>query len=64
LHRFTARQTTRLRLIEKARLEEIELQQKLKIIVRMQRIFRHYLPVRLARWGQYKLMNPRDPPTT
>lgn len=43
------RQTARLKAIEKARLEELEHEAKVGAIIRMQRIFRHYLPVRLAR---------------
>ena len=43
------KQIARLRAFEKARLEEIELKRKIKIIVKLQRIFRHYLPIRIAR---------------
>lgn len=43
------RQTTRLKAIERARLEQLELEAKINMIIKMQRIFRHYLPARLAR---------------
>ena len=43
------RQVARLRAIEKAEQEEKELQAKIRIVVKMQRIFRHYLPFRLAK---------------
>lgn len=44
-----ARQTARLRQMERERIEEEELQSKTKVVIKMQRIFRHYLPIRLAR---------------
>ena len=43
------RQMARLRAIEKAEQEEKELQAKIRIVVKMQRIFRHYLPFRLEK---------------
>ena len=43
------RQMARLRAIEKAEQEDKELQAKIRVVIKMQRIFRHYMPFRLAK---------------
>mmetsp|Transcript_13787 Transcript_13787/g.33045 ORF Transcript_13787/g.33045 Transcript_13787/m.33045 type:complete len:273 (-) Transcript_13787:46-864(-) len=43
------KQTARLRMIEKARLEELELNRKVGFVIKMQRMFRHYMPIRIMR---------------
>ena len=44
-----ARQTARLRAMEKAEQEEEELREKERVVLKVQAIFRHYLPLRLKR---------------